>query len=907
MVAPPEAPRPNPDDLLKRVNKEERRAGRGKLTIFFGACAGVGKTYAMLTRAQQLRAQGVDVVVGLVETHGRRETEQLLDGLELLPKREIEQSGRTYREFDIDTAITRKPAVLLVDEFAHTNAPGSRHPKRWQDIDELVNLGIEVYTTLNVQHIESLNDVVGGITGVRVWETIPDRVFDQADEIILVDLPADDLLQRLAEGKVYMPEQASRAVQNFFRKGNLIALREIALRRTADRVDDEIHTYRRERMADQVWATRERLLVCIGPAPGSDYVLRSASRLASSINAEWHTVYIETPSLQHLPESVRTTIVQRLKLAQDLGSVTASLAGNDVATAVVEYARKHNVTKFVMGRTWHSWAVPFVRPDLPQRVALLAPDIDIVLVGRVDTRTATPVLSSATKGRFRIDWQQDGAGYATALAVCIGTTLALTPLRVYFAPTNIAMVFLLGVLLIASRFGRGPAIFSALINVLAFDVLFVPPRFSLAVTDVQYIITFAAMLAVGLLTAQLTAGLRFEAGVAAQREERAHDLYQLARELSAAITTDQIQSIVQRAVKGLFGLPGAVIMPDLHDRLEMPERVGSAAPDRGTAQWAYDRGTPAGVGTDTLPGSSHLYLPMRAPMRVRGLIAIEAPNAGVVGAPEQRRQLDTIAALAAIALERVHFVSVAQETLLKIESERLRESLLAALSHDLRTPLTSLIGMAEALSQRPEQLTPDQFEVLSSMRAQAGRMMRIVTNLLDLARLESGEAPLRADWQSLEEIVGAARVALSDVLKEYRVTVTIPSDFPLLFGDAVLLERVFVNLLENAAKYTPKASTIAVESHTKDERIEITVSDDGPGLPPGREEEVFNKFVRAKPESNVPGLGLGLAICRTIVTAHNGTITAENKRDGGARFIITLPLKKMPAMDIEGDTSPEAV
>lgn len=859
----------------------------------------------MLTRAQQLRTQGADVVVGLVETHGRCETEQLLDGLELLPKREIEHSGRTYREFDIDAAIARKPAVLLVDEFAHTNAPGSRHPKRWQDIEELVNVGIEVYTTLNVQHLESLNDVVGGITGVRVWETIPDRVFDQADEIILVDLPADDLLQRLAEGKVYMPEQASRAVQNFFRKGNLIALREIALRRTADRVDDEIHTYRRKRMADQVWATRERLLVCIGPAPGSDYVLRSASRLASSINAEWHTVYIETPSLQHLPESVRTTIVQRLKLAQDLGSVTASLAGSDVATALVEYARKHNVTKFVMGRTWHSWAVPFVRPDLPQRIALLAPEIDIVLVGRADTRT-TAVARKARDKRFSIDWQRDGLGYGVALAVCAALVIGFTPFREHFAPTNIAMVFLLGVLLVASRFGRGPAIFSAIINVVAFDVLFVPPRFSLGVTDAQYIITFAVMLAVGLLTAQLTAGLRFEAGVAAQREERAHDLYQLARELSAAITTDQIQSIVQRAVKGLFGLPGAVIMPDLHDRLEMPQKVGSAAPDRGTAQWAYDRGTPAGVGTDTLPGSSHLYLPMRAPMRVRGLIAIEAPNAGVVGAPEQRRQLDTIAALAAIALERVHFVSVAQETLLKIESERLRESLLAALSHDLRTPLTSLIGMAEALAQRPEQLTPDQVEVLASMRAQAGRMMRIVTNLLDLARLESGEAPLRADWQSLEEIVGAARVALADVLREYRVTVAIPPDFPLLFGDAVLLERLFVNLLENAAKYTPIGTTIRIDAEVKDETIAIVVSDNGPGLPQGREEEVFNKFVRAKPESNVPGLGLGLAICRTIVTAHNGTITAENKRDGGARFIITLPLKKMPAMDIEGDTSPEA-
>ncbi|NUM52159.1 MAG: DUF4118 domain-containing protein [Candidatus Hydrogenedentes bacterium] len=905
MVAPPETARPNPDELLKQVSAEESRLGRGKLRIFFGACAGVGKTYAMLNRARQLVAQGSDIVVGLVETHGRQETEQLLEGLELLPKREIQHAGRTYREFDIDAAIARRPTILLVDELAHTNVPGSRHPKRWQDVEELLDLGIEVYTTLNVQHLESLNDVVGSITNIRVWETIPDRVFDQADEIVLVDLPADDLLQRLAEGKVYMPEQAERAVRNFFRKGNLIALREIALRRTADRVDDEIHTYRRERYADRIWATRERLLVCIGPAPGSEYVLRSAGRLASSINAEWHTVYIETPSLQHLPESVRTTIVQRLKLAQDLGSVTASLSGNDVATALVDYARKHNVTKFVMGRTWHRWPVPFLRPDLPQRVALLAPDIDIVLVARVPVEKPLQKESKSFGARF--DWQKDAPGYGAALASCVGATLVLTPLREYFALTNIAMVFLLAVLLIAARFGRGPAILAAILNVLAFDVFFVPPRFSLVVSDAQYFITFAAMLAVGLLTAQLASSLRFEAGVASQREERAHDLYQLARELSAAITSDQIDSIIRRAVKGLFGLPSVVLLPDANDRILLADTEAGLSPDRGTAQWVYDRGAPAGVGTDTLPGSPILYLPMRAPMRVRGVVAIAAPNAVVVGNPESRRQIDTLTALAAIALERVHFVEVAQETLLKIESERLRESLLAALSHDLRTPLTSLMGMADALAQKSESLPPEQAEVISAMRAQSARMMRMVTNLLDLARLESGQTPLRADWQSLEELVGAARVSLKEALHERKVTANIPPDLPLLFCDAVLIERVLVNLIENAVKHTPKHSEITIGAHEVDNMIEIAVSDTGPGLPAGREEELFDKFVRANPESTVPGIGLGLAICRSILTAHGGTIHAENSPSGGARFVVRLPVKSMPSIEPEVESKADSI
>jgi len=899
--------RPDPEALLRVATAEEARNGRGRLKIFFGSSAGVGKTYAMLKNGRQLREQGVDVVVGLIETHGRKETAELLDGLELLPRKQLIHRERTIEEFDIDAAIARKPKVLLVDELAHTNAPGSRHPKRWQDIDELLGLGVDIHTSLNVQHLESLNDLVGGITGIVVRETVPDRVFEGADEIVLVDLPADDLLQRLREGKVYMGQQAERAIQSFFRKGNLIALRELALRRTADRVNDEAHTYQRQPGRERVWHTRERLLACVSPSPGSEMVLRSAGRLAAGLNAEWHTIYIETPNLQQLPERERATVVQRLKLAQDMGSTPATISGVDVAVALVDYARKHDITKIVLGRSWrmHSW-LRFKR-DLPHRVQRLAPEIEILLVPQESGEAPATRTRGRTGSYFGGRMRERINGGMAAVLTCALISALLLPLYDVLHQTNVAMIYLLGVMFVSVQFGRSPAVLAALLSVACFDVLFVPPRYSFAVTDAQYVVTFAVMLGVGLLIAQLNTGLRFQAVMASEREDRVQQLYNIARALSGALTTEQISDIAGRGVRAMFGTPSSLLVPNLEDRLQTPSDANGVAYDAGIAQWSFDRVTPAGAGTDTLPGSKAYYLPLKAPMRTRGVLvlAVHGPMK-----QEEQRHVETLGALLAIALERVHFVTVAQETLVKIESERLRESLLATLSHDLRTPLTALHGLVESLAQSSERMEPEQHEFVQALRIQSESIVRLVSNLLAMARLESGRTPLRMDWVALEEIVGTSSHSLRDLINKHNYSVSIPPTFPLLYGDAVLLERVITNLLENACKYVPEGKQIGVTAHSEEDRAVIEIWDDGPGLPRGREEEVFDKFVRGRPESNIPGVGLGLAICKAIVEAHKGTIHAKTRPGGGANFTIQLPLRPVPVLDPEmnasaGEIAPE--
>ena len=894
------ATRPDPDALLAEVTREEEKARRGRLKIFFGASAGVGKTYAMLMAASQLRAQGIDVVVGLVETHGRRETAALLEGLEALPLKLIQHRDATLKEFDLDGALLRRPAVLLVDELAHSNAPGARHAKRWQDVEELLNAGIGVFSTINVQHIESLNDIVGGITGVRVWETIPDRIFDSADEVVLVDLPPDDLLQRLKEGKVYLPDQAERAVQNFFRKGNLIALRELALRRTADRVDDQMRSYRHERISGRILQTREAVLACVGPAADGHKTVRSASRLAAALDARWHAVYAETAALQRMPDSQRRAILEALKFAQDQGAVTATVPAQDAAAAIVDYARKIGLTTLVIGRPlrkgyWRSWG-----RDFAQRVCALAPDLEVVIVPEESQRPKSEWSTSEHLGTDEARRTGRIRGYAGALAGSVITTVIALPLQPYFDLANIVMLFLLAVVLVAVQWGRGPAVAAAIVNVAAFDFCFVPPRLSFAVSDAQYLLTFAVLLAVGLITGQLTAGLRYQARIAGHREERARALYEMARELSSALAEEQVCEIADRFIEASFHAKVAIFIPDEREQLHAAEPTGATlSVDASIAQWAFDRGEAAGMGTNTLAGSPMLYLPLKAPVRNRGVLVIEPDNARLLLIPEQRRQLDTFATLIAIAMERVHFVTVARDTLLSMESERLRNSLLSALSHDLRTPLTALVGLAESLASQEQGLNQVQSELVNAMREQAVRMVQLVNNLLDMARLESGRVQLRKEWQSIAELTGAALQSRREVLAHHQVKVDLPADLPLVNCDAVLIERVLVNLLENAAKYTPQGSLITVTAAAKPDIIEVTVFDQGPGLPPGQERAVFDKFVRGQKESGVPGVGLGLAICKAIVEAHGGEISAANHPGGGAQFTFSLPLTPQPEMALQ--------
>lgn len=902
--------RPDPEQLLNRVMQEEERAKRGKLKIFFGASAGVGKTYAMLSAARLLRQQGVDVVVGIIETHGRNETAAQLEGFEQVPLREINYRERTLKEFDLDGALLRRPKLILVDELAHSNVAGSRHTKRWQDIEELLDVGIDVFTTVNVQHIESLNDVVGSITGIRVWETVPDQVFDLADEVVVVDLPPDELLQRLKEGKVYLPQQAERAIQNFFRKGNLIALRELALRRTADRVDDEMQQYRQETHVDSTWDVRGSLLACIGASSGNEKIIRSTARMANKFNVPWHVLSVETSKLERLPEERRGQILKALKLAQSLGAVTATLTGNDIAETVIYYARSHNLTRVVVGRS-HRSALPW-RNSFVDRLGLSARDLDIIQIAcDEDVRHERAVMIDTLFSIFSLTspWQS----YAISIGVCFATALLAMPLLPYFELANIVMVFLLAVVFIAVKLGRGPAALAAFVSVMVFDYFFVTPRFSFAVSDVQYLFMFAIMLLVALTTGQLTALLKYQAKVAVSRELRARALYEMARELSAALFREQIIDIATRFMENNFSSHVTLFLTDDKNTLviEIDNAVSKMSVntiDSGIVQWTYDHGQAAGLGTDTLPGSKILYLPLQAPMRIRGVLAVEPRDKRWLLVPEQRRLLDTFCTLIAIASERIHYVEVAQSTTLQIESERLRNSVLSALSHDLRTPLTALLGNTEYLTLTKPALSDEQVHLAKTIYDDALRMTTLVNNLLDMGRLQSGEVHLNLQWQPMDDVIGTALAATKVVLEKHKVTVNLPADLCLLSFDAVLMERVLVNLLENAGKYTPSGSVVAIsaminaiDGNNDKQYMQLAIDDNGPGLPVKMEQAIFEKFTRGQKENSTPGVGLGLAIARAIVEAHHGKIWAEKSALGGARFVVVLPLQEPPSINASSE------
>ncbi|HGO6079366.1 MULTISPECIES: DUF4118 domain-containing protein [Burkholderia] len=930
--------RPDPDQLLDKLQRDEEKQRRGQLKIFFGASAGVGKTYAMLQAARQRRQDGVDVVVGIVETHGRSETAALLDGLDVLPPARIDYRGRTLAEFDLDGALARAPQLILVDELAHSNVQGARHLKRWQDVYELLDAGIDVYTTVNVQHLESLNDVVGAITGIRVWETVPDRVFDAADEVTLVDLPAEELLERMRDGKVYLAQQAERAVRNFFRKGNLIALRELALRRTADRVDAQMREYRADRSIQRIWQARERLLVCVGPGPEAPTLVRAAARLAASLKADWIAVYVETPRLQRLPDARRQRTLDALKLAAELGAETATLAGADAVAALIGYAKVRNVSKLVAGGSPKvGLARRFARP-FGEQLAERAGDVDLMLIRASASDEARAAPLDARARDWRDAFAQFGTHrspprhYAYAAAICAAITVVASVVSGRLDLTNLVMLYLLGVVFSAVRLGRGPGVLQSFLSVAAFDFFFVPPRMSFSVSDTQYLLTFFGMLLTSLVISHLTSTLTRQASVAQRRERRTGAIYAMARELGAALTTEQIVEIGSRHVGEVFRARVAFLLPDSADqvrqKIEEPDAavtLTGAELDSDVGQWVYDQQKPAGRGTDTLPATAALYLPLKAPMRTRGVLAVASREPRELEVPEQQRMLDAFAAQIALALERVHYVEIARDALVSMESERLRNSLLSAISHDLRTPLTTIVGFSSMLANgraaaqagdaaAAARLAQREGELVDAIHDEALRMTGIVTNLLDMARLQAGSLQLKRQWSLLEETVGAALAACRRVLARHPARVALPADLPLLQMDAVLMERLFTNLFENAAKYTPPDTSldIGAERVTDDGQpfVRVHVDDHGPGLPAGMETRIFDKFTRGEKESATPGIGLGLAICRAIVEAHGGKIGALNRTapDGhvtGARFWFTLPVDTPPAAPAVSDDEPD--
>jgi two-component system sensor histidine kinase KdpD len=904
--------RADPDALLARVQREEAQAQRGKLKIFFGATAGVGKTYAMLEEARRRKAAGEDVVVGYVEPHGRAETEALLEGLEQLPFLKVAYRGATLREFDLDAALARKPALLLVDELAHSNPveaePAPRHAKRWQDREEALDAGIDVYTTVNVQHIESLNDIVAGITGVRMQETVPDVVFETAHEVELVDITPDELLERLQAGKVYIPEQARRAIDSFFRKGNLIALRELALRTTAERVDAAMREYKEDHAIRAPWAAGECLLVALGPYEDAQRLVRAAKRMATALHAPWIAVYVETPDLLRLPDSERNRRIAVLRLAESLGAETVTLGGSSAGEEIANYAATRNVTRILIGRPRRALWRRLLRPSTYGELLAKTKGIDLHIVSGADEAAAArmPFLArsqaylGALPGSEKLRWP----GYAWAAAATAASTLLGMAMSPAFELVNIAMVYLLAVVLLAVRYGRGPAIATSVLAVAAFDFFFVPPQLTFAVSDVQYLLTFAIMLTVGLVISGLTASVRLQARVAGHRERRTAVLYAMSRQLAATRGQDSMARVAVRQVSEVFDSQVVVLLPDAGSRLRYPQGESIAGSlhgaDLGIAQWVLDHGSAAGLGTDTLPGTEALYLPLKGSQRVLGVLGVLPANARRILLPEQYHLLETFAGQIALALERAQFAERAQRASIDAETEGLRNALLASISHDLRTPLAVIAGASSSLAERGERLGVEERAALArSIYEQAQQMNALVAKVLDMTRLEAGGIALNRDWHAIGEIAGAVLRRLATQLAAHPVRVELARDLPLARLDAALIEQVLANLLENAAKYTPPGTPIVLRAESRADELRVSVEDEGPGLPPGDPERLFAKFQRGVAEGAIGGVGLGLAICRAIVRLHGGRIWAERLPERGAAFRFALPLEEAPAVPAE--------
>lgn len=890
--------RPDPDQLLAAVSAEEARARRGKLRIFFGGSAGVGKTYSMLEAAHRVRETGVDLVLGYIEPHGRVETESLREGLEQLPTLPVRHRGLIRNEFDLDAALKRRPAILLVDELAHSNLiegePAPRHAKRWQDIEELLDAGINVWTTVNVQHLESLNDLVAQITGVRQRETLPDRIFDEADEVELIDLPPDDLLTRLKRGQIYLPDDARTAADRFFRKSNLIALRELALRRMADRVDASARATITLDRASRAWMARDRLLVAVGPDEQAEQLVRAGKRMADALDAAWSVVYVETPELLRLSQRERNRRIDILRLAESLGAETVTLDGPTAAETLSEYAHTRNATRVIVGapkrRGWRA----LLRPSTATALARKAKGFDVITIAPTDALTrVSDAPADAPDVVMPVHWDR----YAWAVATTVICTLIGFAMQSRFEPANIVMVYVLGATIAGVRFGRGPAVVTAIANVLAFDYCFVPPQFTFSVADAQYVVTFVIMLIVTLVIANLMASVRQQTRVAGARERRTYLLYAMSRELAATRGIAEMARVAVRHVAEVFQCQAVVLLPDSAGKLKHPRELPDLGSLRGAdlsiAQWVLDHGRRAGLDSDTLPAAPALYLPLGSVQQRLGVLAVLPQNRRRVLLPEQRRLLETFAAQIGLAVERGKLAEVAESSRVAAETESLRNTLLASISHDLRTPLAVIAGASSTLAGHGKSLDEATREKLAqSIENKAREMTDLVSNVLDLMRFESGQVVLRRDWETLDDLLGTALTRMQERLGAHSVSSRLPADLPAVYVDASLIVQVFVNLLDNVVKYTPPATPVMISAVVSDDMVRVTCDDAGPGLPPGESNRLFDKFQRGNEEGATIGAGLGLAICRAIVRAHGGDISAGARPEGGARFVFTLPLKE---------------
>jgi two-component system, OmpR family, sensor histidine kinase KdpD len=889
-VTPPLAAeqRPDPDELLSHVREAEERAQRGKLTIFFGAAPGVGKTYAMLEAARSEASDARrDVAIGIVETHGRYDTGALLIGLELLPRRSIVHRGIALDELDLDAALARRPQLLLVDELAHTNAPGSRHTKRWQDVEELLDAGIDVFTTLNVQHLETLNDVVAQITSVIVRETVPDAIFEKAHDVRLVDLPVGDLLERLRDGKVYVAQQAIRAAEGFFAEGNLIALRQLALRRTSERVDAKIRSYRATHGIDVTWHTGERVLVCVSPSPHSVQLIRAAKRLATSLHAPLAGLYVETPASLRMAPSVRERLAVNMRLLESLGGEAVIARGESAALETVRYARRRNVSKIVVGKPTHPRWRDVLRRSFLDDIVRASRDIDVYVISGA-AEEARVVADSSVKSKRAAT----KAPYAAGVLIVVAATLVswFTFGRAELA--DVVMVMLFGIVIVAMRFGYGPSLVATILTSLAFDFFFIPPYLTFAVADLRHFATFAVMFVVGVVVSHLTQRIRDQADSARERERRTASLYAVTREVGLAPSRDDLLDAAASHLRELFHARIAVLLPAPDGRLEPvlsdDGTLDVNQKDLGIADWVWTNQKRAGLGTDTVPSARALVVPLKGSRGRVGVLALFPAAGARLEDPDERQLLETVAGVVGSALERTELAEEARRSRLRAETEQLRNALLSSVSHDFRTPLGVVTGATSALLD--EDASTDEItrrELLRTAHEEALRLSRLVRNLLDMTRLEAGALKVKTGLLSVEELVGSALGRSSDGLAGRDVHTSIPSEL-VASCDSALAEQVLINLLENATKYSPPGSPIDVVAQLEEDRIAIEVSDRGPGIDEANADRVFDKFYRVH-EGEGGGVGLGLTICRGIVEAHGGTIRALRRAGGGATFRLTLP------------------
>ncbi|MGJ4928804.1 DUF4118 domain-containing protein [Bradyrhizobium sp. HKCCYLS2038] len=884
--------RPSPEALLEAARREESPAG--KLKIFVGAAPGVGKTYEMLSSAHAKVKAGVDVVVGLVETHGRAETEALVRGLEVIPRKRISYKDQSVEEMDLDAVIARRPKLAIVDELAHTNAAGSRHPKRYLDVEELLSHGIDVYTAVNVQHIESLNDVVAQITHVRVRETVPDSIFDRADAIELIDLTPDDLIQRLKEGKVYVPKQAERALEHYFSPGNLTALRELALRRTAERVDEQLLTHMQANAIAGPWAAGERILVCVSEDPRAASLVRYTKRLADRVHAPWTAVTIETRRNLQLTDKQRDRLADTLRLAESLGgeALTIPGVGRRIADDLISFAQANNVTQIIIGKSSRSRLFEMIRGSVVHDLVRHAGNISIhVIAGEEPSEAPGPSVQT----RARSEPFQPKP-YAMALLITTAGLGLAELIQPFFGIENVDLVFLTAVVGVAARYGLGPSLLASLAASLCYNFFFLPPLYTFTITDPTNIGAFFFFMLIAMLVSNVAARVRIQADSAALRIRTTEQLYAFSRKLAGTATLDDVLWTTAYQAALMLKVRVVLLLPQdgkLTVMAGYPPEDQLDDADLAAASWAFANDRAAGRGSDTLPGAKRLFLPMRTGRGLIGVIGIDDDRTGPLLTPDQRRLLDALVDQGALAIERVLLVEDMDKVKRTMEQDRLRSALLTSISHDLKTPLASVLGAASTMRDLATRLSDrEKLDLLATVIDESERLNRFIANLLDMTKLESGAIVPNAALHDVGEIVGSALRRASKILAAHQVSLDLASDLPMVEVDAVLFEQVLFNLLDNAAKYAPADTSIAIRAFSDANWVVLDIRDEGDGIPAAEVEHVFDKFYRVQKGDQVrPGTGLGLAISRGFIEAMHGRIVAGNRTDRrGAVLTIRLPV-----------------